>query len=70
MTHLQNRNQGMLTTGEPPVNTMNEPEERSDAESTLPDFDTIVEEHSDFVYNVAYRMMGNAEDAEDVAQEA
>ena len=49
---------------------MNEPEEQSDAESTLPEFDSIVEEHSDFVYNVAFRMMGNAEDAEDVAQEA
>ena len=26
------------------------------------DFDSIVEEHSSFVYNVAYRMMGNPED--------
>ena len=32
-----------------------------------PDFDTIVEEHSNFVYNVAFRMMGSPEDAEDVA---
>lgn len=30
----------------------------------------MVEKYADFVYNVAYRMMGNAEDAEDVAQEA
>jgi len=29
-----------------------------------------VEEHSAFVFNVAYRMMGNPEDAEDVAQDA
>ena len=48
--------------------TMDEREEQLDAE--VLDFDIIVEEHSDFVYNVAYRMMGNAEDAEDVAQEA
>ena len=34
------------------------------------DFDSIVEEHSSFVYNVAYRMMGNVEDAEDVVQDA
>ena len=34
------------------------------------DFDTLVENHSSFVYNVAYRMMGNPEDAEDVAQDA
>ena len=38
--------------------------------SETPEFDKIVEEHSDFVYNVAYRMMGNPEDAEDVAQDA
>ena len=34
------------------------------------DFATIVERHADFVYNVAFRMMGRPEDAEDVAQEA
>jgi len=32
-------------------------------------FDDIVET-VDFVYNVAYRMMGNPEDAEDVSQDA
>ena len=36
----------------------------------IADFDRIVEEHSSFVYNVAFRMMGNPHDAEDVAQEA
>ena len=34
------------------------------------DFDALVEKHSSFVYNVAYRMMGNPEDAEDVVQDA
>ncbi|MDP7561046.1 MAG: sigma-70 family RNA polymerase sigma factor, partial [Planctomycetota bacterium] len=29
----------------------------------------MVEQHTDFVYNVAYRMMGNARDAEDITQE-
>ncbi|MFP6651239.1 MAG: RNA polymerase sigma factor [Dehalococcoidia bacterium] len=33
-------------------------------------FDDIVENYCDFVYNVAYRMMGKPEDAEDVAQDA
>lgn len=41
------------------------PEGRSDEE-----FEEIVRRHSGFVYNVAYRMMGNPEDAEEVAQEA
>jgi RNA polymerase sigma-70 factor (ECF subfamily) len=34
------------------------------------DFDQIVENYSDFVYNVAFRMMGSPEDAQDVAQDA
>ena len=34
------------------------------------DFDTLVEEHASFVYNVAYRMIGNPEEAEDVSQDA
>jgi RNA polymerase sigma-70 factor (ECF subfamily) len=34
------------------------------------EFDAIVEEHSDFVYHLAYRMMGNHEEAGDVAQDA
>jgi len=41
--------------------------EDSDGE---PDFDTVIDEHSNFVYNVALRMMGKPEDAEDVVQEA
>ena len=41
-----------------------------DSQAEVPDFETIVEEYSSFVYNVAYRMMGDPEDAEDVAQEA
>ena len=38
--------------------------------SATADFERIVEEHSSFVYNVAFRMMGSPQDAEDVAQEA
>ena len=34
------------------------------------DFQSIVEEHTNLVYNVAYRMMNNAQDAEDITQEA
>ena len=43
---------------------------RIEEPSATVDFDRIVEEHSSFVYNVAFRMMGNPQDAEDVAQEA
>ena len=43
---------------------------RIEEPSATADFDRIVEEHSSFVYNVAFRMMGNPQDAEDVAQEA
>ena len=43
---------------------------RIEEPSATRDFDWIVEEHSSFVYNVAFRMMGNPQDAEDVAQEA
>jgi RNA polymerase sigma-70 factor (ECF subfamily) len=34
------------------------------------EFTEIAENHSGFVYNVAYRMMGNPHDAEEVAQDA
>lgn len=34
------------------------------------DFSEIVENNADFAYNVAYRMLRNAEDAEDAVQEA
>lgn len=34
------------------------------------EFAKLAEEHSGFVYNVAYRMMGNQHDAEEVAQDA
>ena len=43
---------------------------RIEESSATADFEQIVEEHSGFVYNVAFRMMGNPQDAEDVAQEA
>ena len=39
-------------------------------EAVLTDFDAVVEKYGDFVYNVAFRMMGKVEDAEDVAQDA
>ena len=45
-------------------------QKRIEDPSPTADFDHIVEEHSGFVYNVAFRMMGNPQDAEDVAQEA
>ena len=34
------------------------------------DFEGIVEQYGDYVYNVAYRILGNQADAEDAAQEA
>jgi RNA polymerase sigma-70 factor (ECF subfamily) len=45
--------------------------ERNTGEPASPlDLDEIVKAHSAFVYNVAYRMMGNHVDAEDVVQDA
>ena len=44
--------------------------EKPDNRSEAPDFETLVDKHADFVYNVAYKMMGNVEDAQDVAQDA
>ena len=46
--------------------TQNEPDEKNGSAN----FDEIVEKYADFVYNVAFRMMGKPEDAEDVAQDA
>ena len=37
---------------------------------TEEEFSEVVENYSSFVYNVAYRMMGNFHDAEEVAQDA
>ena len=45
-------------------------QEQSTSAADSEDFDAIVEKHSDFVYNVAYRVMGNTQEAEDVAQDA
>ena len=44
--------------------------ENTNSGTSVMDFDALVARHADFVYNVAYRVMGNQEDAEDVAQEA
>ena len=49
---------------------MAQPETGAGDEPEPTDFDAIVEKYSGFVYNVAFRMMGKAEDAEDVVQEA
>ena len=38
--------------------------------TAVADFEQIVEQHSDLVYNVALKMMGKPEDAEEVAQDA
>ncbi len=45
-------------------------QEQSTPATIAEDFDAIVEQHSDFVYNVAYRVMGSTQEAEDVAQDA
>ena len=36
----------------------------------VPDFEDIVAEYGDLVYNLAYRILGNSADAEDAAQDA
>ena len=45
------------------------PEAEPDSDATA-EFEKLVDENSDFVYNVAYRMMNNPQEAEDVAQDA
>ena len=45
-------------------------QEQSTSAGDSEDFDAIVEKHSDFVYNVAFRVMGSPQEAEDVAQDA
>ena len=37
---------------------------------TIQDFEDIVTQYSDFVYNLTYRILGNYADAEDAAQDA
>ena len=43
--------------------------ESADGDQEITDFNDLVERHADLVYNVAYRMMGNHQDAEDVSQD-
>ena len=49
---------------------MSTADDLSGAEAEPTDFDQVVEQYSSFVYNVAFKMMGQPEDAEDVAQDA
>jgi RNA polymerase sigma-70 factor (ECF subfamily) len=49
---------------------MTSSESKPESQTEVTDFDAIVEKYADFVYNVAFRMMGKPEDAEDVAQDA
>ena len=39
-------------------------------QSTMPSWDDLVREHGDRVYRLAYRLSGNAQDAEDLTQDA
>ncbi len=52
------------------MRAMTDRNEAPQSEAAPMEFDDIVEMYSDFVYNVAYRMMGNPHDAEEVAQDA
>ena len=44
--------------------------QQSQHPAMVADFNQVVERHSDLVYNVALKMMGRPEDAEEVAQDA
>ena len=49
---------------------MSSKEESTNGVQEITDFNELVEKHADLVYSVAYRMMGNHQDAEDVSQDA
>jgi RNA polymerase sigma-70 factor (ECF subfamily) len=49
---------------------MSSEEQSANGDREITDFNELVEKHADLVYNVAYRMMGNHHDAEDVSQDA
>ncbi len=46
-----------------------QPVQLDEAEWTPPSWDEVVREHADRVYRLAYRLTGNAHDAEDLTQE-
>lgn len=52
---------------EPPRRILSHSAEQASSDAA---FSQIVEDHADLVYNVAYRMLRNVEDAEDAVQEA
>ena len=55
----------------PPKKTVAEQSAQQSQHPTMvADFEQVVEQHSDLVYNVALKMMGKPEDAEEVAQDA
>ena len=51
-------------------NVADQSEQGTRDQSLVAEFSQIVEQHSDLVYNVALKMMGRSEDAEEVAQDA
>jgi len=63
------RTSQMQSTMEPAAVAAIAPVQIDEAEWTPPSWDEVVREHADRVYRLAYRLSGNAHDAEDLTQE-
>ncbi|PKH37198.1 RNA polymerase sigma factor SigE [Nocardioides alpinus] len=68
-TPLQLRSRKITSQGEPVGEQVDTTHVEGDAQGAVPTWDEVVEQHSDRVFRLAYRLTGNRPDAEDLTQE-